>query len=140
MKVFHNQIVKFLLPNGQFGIAVLGGTDFVIHSTQSLIDCYLPHHTTSTRAILLLNLVNMFNEVSCDACHDILASNPSLSPIICFFNILYSHSNTSWVHTPSHTWDTIIQDEGFTQGNPLGPLFSALTLSILLNQINSKLL
>jgi hypothetical protein len=72
MKIFHNQIVKFLLPYGQFGIAVPVGNDFVIHSTQSLINRYLPHHTTCTRAILLLDLVNMFNEVSHDACHDVL--------------------------------------------------------------------
>jgi hypothetical protein len=67
-------------------------------------------------------------------------SNPSQSPISCFFNILYSHQNTSWVCAPTHTWESIIQDKWFAQGDPLGPLFSALTLSILLKQINSLLL
>jgi hypothetical protein len=42
MSIFHNEIVQYLLPDGQFGIAVPGGTDFVIHSTQSRIDQFLP--------------------------------------------------------------------------------------------------
>jgi hypothetical protein len=82
----------------------------------------------------------MFNKVSHEACHNDLASNPSLSPIIHCFNILYSHQNTSWIRTPNHTWITIIQDEGFDQGNLLDPLFSAFMLLILLKQINSLLL
>jgi hypothetical protein len=126
MHFFQNQIIKVLLSYGQFGINLPGGTDFVILSTQSLIDQYLPNHTKSTHVILLLDK----------------SSRRLLVMIIHFFNILYSHQNTSWVCTtctPAHTWETIIQDEGFAQCNPLGPLSSALTLSILLKQINSLL-
>jgi hypothetical protein len=33
MTIFHKQINEYLLPTGQFGIAVPGSTNFVIHST-----------------------------------------------------------------------------------------------------------
>jgi hypothetical protein len=102
--MFHNQIVKFLLPYDQFGINVPGGTDFVIHSKQSVIDHYCHNHTKST----CLDLVNMFNEVSHKACDAILASNCSLSPIIHFsiFSILTKTLLPGFA--PTHIWDTII--------------------------------
>jgi hypothetical protein len=140
MTIFHNEIVQYLLPDGQFGIAVPGGTDYVIHSTQSLIDQFLSDPTNSSRVILLLDLINMFNEVSRLACHDVLFTTISLAPIIRYFDLLYSHDNTCWIRTPTREWTHIIQADGFAQGDPLGPLFSALTLSKLLKQINTLLL
>ena len=135
MSIFHNQIVQYLLPDGQFGIAVPGGTDFVIHLTQSLSNQFLSNPSNSTRVILLLDLVNMFNKVSRLACHDVLSTTTSLAPIICYFDLLYSLNNTCWIRTPTHQWTHIIQAEGFAQGNPLGPLFSALHSPYSLNKL-----
>ncbi len=82
----------------------------------------------------------MFNEVSHLACHGILFTTTSLAPIIRYFDLLYSHDNTCWIRTPTHKWTHILQVNSFAQGHPLGPLFSALTLSKLLKQINVLLL
>jgi hypothetical protein len=38
VSIFHNKIIQYLLPDGQFGLAVPGGTDFAIQSAQSLIN------------------------------------------------------------------------------------------------------
>jgi hypothetical protein len=63
MSIFHSKIVQYLLPNGQFGIAIPGSTDFVIHSTQSLSNQFISDPTNFAHVILLLDLINMFNEV-----------------------------------------------------------------------------
>jgi hypothetical protein len=48
MTILHNKIVQYLLPDGQFVITVPGGTDFVIYSTQSLIDQFFSKTSNST--------------------------------------------------------------------------------------------
>jgi hypothetical protein len=83
MSIFHNEIIQYLVPDGQFGIAVPGGTYFIIHSTQSLMNQLLSKPSHLTRIILLLlDLINMFNEVLYEACHNVLTFTSSLSPII----------------------------------------------------------
>jgi hypothetical protein len=69
MTIFHNEIIQYLLPDNQFSIAVPGGTYFVIPSTQSPIDQFFSKPSNYTCVILLLDLINMFNQVSCEACH-----------------------------------------------------------------------
>jgi hypothetical protein len=54
---------------GQFiGIAIPGGIDFLLHSVQAQLHQYIDRPVESNlsphRALLLLDIVNMFNEVS----------------------------------------------------------------------------
>jgi hypothetical protein len=51
------------LKQGQLGIGIPSGLDFVIHSTMADVERHL-NPTAPTRAMLLLNIVNMFNAVS----------------------------------------------------------------------------
>jgi hypothetical protein len=78
MSIFCNKILQYLLPDGHFGIAVPGSTYFVIHLTQSPINTFISDQNNSSCVILLLDLVNMLSEVSCQACHNILLFTPSL--------------------------------------------------------------
>ena len=64
-------------------------------------------------AILLLDIVNMFNSVSRHACRDALAKHPHLRLLIPLFDILYDDSNTCWYLDPDRQWASFPQDEGF---------------------------
>ena len=92
-----------------------------------------------TRALLLLDITNMFNAVSREACRSVLERNAKFRPSLPLFDTLCSKNNPCWHRKPDGTFATFDQEEGFAQGCPLSPLFAALVLAILLTDINSDL-
>jgi hypothetical protein len=84
MTIFAGQFATHLIPSGQYGVAFPGGLDFIVHSTQAQIDLFMSQPEQSTHALLLLDIVNMFNAISWDACHSILEQNPAFAPLLPF--------------------------------------------------------
>jgi hypothetical protein len=121
------------------GIAIPGGLDFICHTTQAQLQLFMPTPQQSQRALLMLDITNMFNAVSRDACRHILQTNPALQPLLPFFDLLYSVPNTCWYRTPDQTHNSFQQPEGFTQGCPLSGVFADLVLSLVLQPINIQL-
>jgi hypothetical protein len=60
MTQYGTTIAETLLPHGQLGIAISGGLDFICHSTQAQIETFMRTPRTSTRALLSLDIENMF--------------------------------------------------------------------------------
>ena len=131
-------IEPLLHQHGQYGIQTGGGVDFAVHMTQAQIDQFIST-TTPTRALLLLDLTNMFNACSRTKCREILTSHPETQPLLPLFDLLYSNTTKNWYQDPKGNNATIQQEEGFSQGCPLSPLFACLVLLTLTNQLNNIL-
>lgn len=124
--------------HGQLGINVPGGLDFIVHSTQAQIHTYI-NQPQPTRALLTLDITNMFNAISRQACRHTLTQNPSLQPLLPIFDLLYSNDNQCWYQTPNHDYQHFPQAEGFTQGCPLSGAFADIVLTLVLEPINQQL-
>jgi hypothetical protein len=124
---------KHLLKQGQFGIGIPSGLDLIIHSTMADVERHL------NPTMLLLDIVNMFDAVSREACRSVLENHKKCNALIPFFDILYSTDNVCWHRTPEGTLSAFSQAEGFTQGCPLSPLFASLILHELLTDLNEVL-
>jgi hypothetical protein len=58
-----------LLPGSQLGIGIHSGIKTIVHLSQimlkSYISCPLAANTSPTHAMLLLDIIKMFNAISC---------------------------------------------------------------------------
>ena len=139
---FATDFATFLLPQGQVGIAVHGGIEFLIHSAQAQLDHYIQQPIANAnnphRALLLLDIVNMFNETSRDCAKDVLLSQPQFRSILPYFDLMYGDANHCYFRTPDGTQDSFLQHEGFPQGDPLASILSCLVLHRLLEQLNIR--
>ena len=138
---FATDFATFLLPQGQVGIAVHGCIEFLIHSAQAQLNHYIQQPLANAanphRALLLLGIVNMFNETSRDCSKDVLLSQPQFRSILPYFDLMYGDANHCYFRTPEGTQDFFLQHNGFPQGNPLPSILSCLVLHILLEQLNT---
>ena len=138
MEAFSHNFATLLLPVGQFGIAIKGGLDYMLHTARSnisrFIDLLVP-----TRVLLLLDIRNMFNSVSRVAIRDVLQTYPDLQPILPFFDLLYGQPTKCYYYDSNGNTSFFVQQEGVAQGCPLGPIFAALCLFKLLNTLLSDL-
>ena len=137
-----DDIQPILTRHGQYGIHTGGGVDFAAHMTQTQINNFITTHlpkSTPSRALLLLDLTNMFNACSRTKCREILDSRDETKPLLPLFDLLYSTTTTNWYQNQHGNNATINQEEGFSQGCPLSPLFACLVLLTLTTQINRLL-
>jgi hypothetical protein len=135
----HGQtLASYLIPHGQLAINVPGGLDFIVHSTQAQLNTYTTGNNP-TRALLTLDIANMFNTISRQACRHSLLQHPTLQPLIPFFDLLYHNPNECWYHTPSKNYQSFPQEEGFTQGCPLSGAFADIVLTLVLQPLNAQL-
>lgn len=132
-------LATFLIPHGQLAINVPGGLDFIVHSTQAQIQHYITTPQHPTRALLTLDITNMFNAISRRACCHTISQNPTLHALLPVFDLLYHTSNTCWYQTDTHSYDHFPQPEGFTQGCPLSGAFADIVLTNVLQPINQQL-
>jgi hypothetical protein len=136
MTIYGTTIADFLVPHGQLAIAVPGGLDFIVHSTQAQVQTYV---TTHQRALVTLDIANMFNAISRQACRHTISQQPQLQPLLSYFDLLYSDANTCWYQTPELQYNYFPQPEGFTQGCPLSGAFADIVLTLVLQPINTAL-
>ena len=136
-----NDIKPLLTQQGQYGINTSGGVDFTAHLTQQHIDRYITkdNSTPPSRALILLDLTNMFNACSRSRCREILQRNDATKPLLALFDLLYAADTNNWYQDHEGNNHTLNQPEGFSQGCPLSPLFACLVLSALTATVNKTL-
>jgi hypothetical protein len=113
--LFADDFAALLLPNGQFGVAVSRGINFMFHLDTAQFDIFIskPLQTgkAPTHVLLLLDIINMFIQMSRDAACDALASKPALQSILPYFDIMYSNANYCYFTRPDATLDYFSQGE-----------------------------
>jgi hypothetical protein len=66
--LFSNTFAEFLLPQGQFGMSMRSGLNFMAHTATCQFDSFITkpfsNHLPPDRASLLIDLVNCWNQVS----------------------------------------------------------------------------
>ena len=127
-----------LVAGGQYGIQVEGGIDFVAHTTTAAVHKHIIKPPTPTRALILLDLHNMFNNTSRTEARKILLKHDATAPLIPLFDMLTQAATPSWYFNDNNDPDKLMQTEGFPQGCPLSPLFSCLVLEALTSTLNDK--
>ena len=141
--IFADDFASLLLPFGQFGVAVSGGIDFMSHLATAQFDNFIAKPLKAgkapTRALLLLDIINMFNQLSRDAARDALAAEPTLHSILPYFDLMYSTANYCYFTRPDGTLDYFAQEEGFPQGDPLSVALVCMVLLQLLRPLNTHL-
>ena len=130
-----------LLPFN-YAIGVQGGISTVVHTMRLGVEKYISNPQAEgklpTRALVSLDIKNMFNAVSRHKLREIMAYEfPHLLP---FTDKLYEHHHTAKFKDDSDTWQHFKVEEGFTQGCPLSPLFAGIVLTHILQQINKELM
>ena len=133
-----DQITPLLLSGGQYGIQTPGGIDFVAQTTTNEVAKYIELPQTPTRALVCLDLHNMFNNTSRTEARQILASRPETTPLLPLYDLLTQTQTPSWFFNDKGEADKLLQDEGFPQGCPLSPLFACLVLLTVTIQINKE--
>ena len=152
-----DDIRPLLLKGGQYGIQVPGGVDFVAQTTAMAVKQYieqthdLENNTTEnnttennqpttspSRALVMLDLVNMFNNVSRTEARKILLENEATTQLVPLFDLLTKHTCNQWYFDDNKAANYLTRTEGFPQGCPLSPLFSCLVLLALTNKLNNE--
>jgi hypothetical protein len=91
----------------------LGVRDFIVLSTQAQLNIFMSPNQP-TRALLTLDIANMFNAISRLACRQALLHDNTLQQLLPFFDLLYHQHNRCWYQTPQGTYQQFPQEEGFT--------------------------
>ena len=140
-------IRPLLLKGGQYGIQIPGGVDFVAQTTASTVRRFIDRQDNTinnepspppSRSLVLLDLTNMFNNVSRTEARKILLSKPATTPLVPLLDLLTNQPCHSWYFDEHQQAQYLLQEEGFPQGCPLSPLFSCLVLLALTTKINKE--
>ncbi|KAL7502962.1 hypothetical protein ACHAXN_001911, partial [Cyclotella atomus] len=129
-----------LLPFN-YAIGVSGGVDIIVKTIQLAVDRYIIEKETNgklpTRALVSLDIKNMFNAVSRERLREIIAERfPTLEP---FTDLIYDDKGETFVRKEDGTWVIIDVTEGFSQGCPASPVFAAIVLHDILCRIQPLL-
>lgn len=145
---YSSEFAEFLSPF-QLGIAIPGGMQLLTHCLQLLVYEHLPCspiHTMASRALVLIDIVNMFNAASCLQCKHVPDEDNCLGKsevdLVPIFDLLYFHDNIVWYQRYQHpdgSWDFFCHREGFTQGCLLSVIFACKVLHPVLQQLKSAL-
>ena len=85
------------------------------------------------RALVSLNIRNMFNAVLCEKLRQIIAkSYPKLEASV---DLLYADFGTTCVKRDDGSWFKISVEEGFTQGCPASPVVASIVLRHILKKV-----
>ena len=131
---------EFLSPN-QYAIGLSSGMEIVTQTMQTHTSRFIQKPTSDpsppSRAILILNLKNMFNSVSMKKSREIIYKHfPHLLPL---FDILYFEDTRCWYRKPDGTRDFILRKEGSSQGCPFAAFLACLVLDDIIKRIDSDL-
>ncbi|MGH7954424.1 MAG: reverse transcriptase domain-containing protein, partial [Gloeomargaritales cyanobacterium] len=127
----------------QWGIGVPNGLDFIYLTTSKLVEKYVSRseeemkHNPPSRALVQLDLKNMFNSVSRKKARQLIRLH--FSHLIGLFDLMYKFPAKVWYQLPRGEWQHFLQIEGFPQGCPLSPFFAALVLHCILSEIDNDL-
>jgi len=135
-----SDIAEYLLPFN-YAIGVKGGINTITNAIRLGVEKYITkpqeRGDLPTRALVSLDIKNMFNAVSRHKLREIIATEfPHLAPIA---NSLYKDTHQAMYKALDNNWQTIVVEEGFTQGCPFSPLFAGIVLTHILKKISVKL-
>ena len=135
MEHFRAQLATYMLPFGQFAIALKGGLQCMVDSIRAQV-----HRTVSgpnqTRVLLLLDIKNMFNSVSRAAVRDFLATHPDFKTMLPFYDLLYGQPNKCFYFDDQDELQYFLQEEGHAQGCPVAPTMSVFELCLLVTTLH----
>ena len=139
MMVTKDHIAAYLAPS-QFAIGYNAGIEIITQTMQLQSDRYLPQHPTSTtpppRAILMLDLVNMFNSISMVHSREIIHKRfPYLLPL---FDTLYYYPTKCWYRTGTGHREFFLRLEGSSQDCPFAAMLACLVMHDVLTPIIEK--
>ncbi len=80
-----------------------------------------------SRALVSLDIINMFNAISREDLLSIVATE--FPRIEAFTDMLYKESGETYVKMEDGSWAIIKVEEGFSQGCPVSPVFAAIVLN-----------
>jgi hypothetical protein len=127
-----NDITQLCAPDGQHGIAIKGGLEFV-HKAQAKFHLFVDKPNKQkepvSRVPPLSDITNMFNEFSRDACRLLLLATPELKNVVPCFDQTCKEPNRCWCKTDEGACQHFQQPEGFAQGCPLSGSCAAIALS-----------
>ena len=134
--IFAEHILPF-----NFAIGIGGGCDVIVKTLQLAVDKYIiePENNGDlpTRALVSLDIKNMFNAISREKLREVIAHKfPTLEP---FADLIYDGKGEQYVKLEDGTWNIIEVHEGFSQGCPASPVFAAIVLNIILREIQKGL-
>ncbi|MGH7954676.1 MAG: hypothetical protein ACREOZ_01820, partial [Gloeomargaritales cyanobacterium] len=130
-RVHRPYFAKFLAPY-QWGMGIPNGMDFVYHTTSRLLQKYVTRTKEEmrmnppSRALVQLDLKNMFNSVSRKKARQMISDN--YPHLIGIFDLMYKIPAEVWYQLPKGEWGHLLQIENFPQGCPLSSFFSDLVL------------
>ena len=131
---------EFLAPH-QYAVGLSSGINMITHTMQTLVDSHiespLNHNEPPTRAILVLDLKNMFNSISMVKAREIIYTQfPHLLPL---FDILYFDNTKCWYRRPDGSRHYILRREGSSQGCPFAAFLACLVLDSVIKTINLEM-
>ena len=138
---YSSQFAEHLLPFN-FAVGVNGGIDVITKTIQLAIDKYIiePEQNGQfpSRALVSLDIKNMFNAVSRERLRQVIAEKfPSLEA---FADLIYEEPGKQFYKWEDGSWSSITVEEGFSQGCPASPVFAAIVLHEILSKIYPELL
>jgi len=140
MSATRDKAAEYLAPT-QFAIGLSSGMDTITHTIQSHTSRYIERPTTQkttpTRAILILDLKNMFNQVSMVKAREIIYNN--FSHLLPLFDTLYFEPTKCWYRCPDGSRHYILRKEGSSQGCPFAAFLAALVLDDVISTLNHEL-
>jgi len=138
--VSKDHIASHLAPS-QFAIGYNAGIEIITQTMQLQAERYLPTNPTTTipppRAILMLDLTNMFNSISMARAREIIFKRfPYLLPL---FDTLYYNPTKCWYRSESGDRHHFLRMEGSSQGCPFAAMLACLVMHDVLTPIIDKL-
>ncbi len=116
--------------------------DFIIKSMQLSIKKFIitqqQRNNLPSHAAIFVDLINMFNAVSCKELFDIINKDfPELSGLL---HLLYANSgDVFFKQNQEVSWKLLQMKEGVNQGHPLSPIFATLVLHRVLKPLDKQL-
>jgi hypothetical protein len=137
---YSSSFAEYLLPFN-FAVGVGGGCDVIVKTLQLAVDKYIAQKEKDgdlpSRALVSLDIKNMFNAVSRERLREIISAKfPTLEA---FADVIYEDSGQTFVRLENGEWEIISVTEGFTQGCPVSPVFAAIVLNDILSTIQKEL-
>ena len=136
-------ISRMMLKANQFAVGVKGGMALLLASLQLLVQKYIKMSedsldddspADSTRALLSLDLMSMFNVANLDEFFKWLDSDPILAKYVPFFEMRYKTASTYVLKKGDGSFTHVTQPGGCAQGCPLAPLIASCCLMNLVNK------
>ena len=132
---------SYLLPYN-YAVGVSGGITTIVNTLRLGVDKFISQPQRQgklpSRALVSLDIKNMFNAVSRHKLREIIAHEfPHLQPIT---DSLYEDYHTAKFKNSDNKWEHFTVEEGFTQGCPFSPLFAGLVLTHILKNIHKELI